>query len=263
MAYSCDAQWYPSNFAIGSSNSASRCAWLSGNTKKGVIANLLNIHIRDFTADADIMQQYTDNQARLCQNSARMTFQSGVIADFVPPFFKPPLTYTRAGDPGTSSGGGLVKPDQGIDRARRGYSTNAPKIPQKRGLRFDRRGDGNSTFAGVKNNRPSRLVISNLGHSAKEVCEHHMSLGPDFVSTTEGIYCDMEHAKWWPLCKDDEEALCFDLEKQSLRGSGRDLLDRSVHSIPVKNYALLLFGNDTSDPQIANGIGDIYGVSLS
>lgn len=238
QGYQCGAQWYASNYPVGSSNSAPRCVWLSSNDDKGVIASGLLLHIRDFTTDADIQQQLSDNQKRLCQNSARMTFHSGWLPDSIPPFFHPPLEYTRLGDPGTVSGGGLKAPDQGIDRNRGAYNDDAPALPPQR-RRFAKRQDGKlKGVSGVKNNRPGHLVVSHMEqHSAKELCEHPASLGPDFVSVVEGLYCDMEAATWWPLCTDQQTQGCFDLNGNVVRGQGNSTLHwRSVDPVPSKNY---------------------------
>jgi hypothetical protein len=243
MGYACEAQWYPSSFPIGNSNSAPRCVWLDGDKKNGIIANGLSIHIRDFAGDRDIMEQYDKNQTRLCQNSARMTFHHDLIPDGIPNFFKPPLEYTTRTDPNTS-GGGLKNPDQGIDRKRRAYEDQAPPLPSKPKSRrsVPQAEDKGITggIIGVKNNRPSHLVVSEMDHSAKELCEHHASLGPDFVAIKEGIYCDMEAAKWWPLCKDEMGQRCFDLEKKGLRGNigvaKTLLLGHSINPVPVKSY---------------------------
>lgn len=48
-----------------------------------------------------------------------------------------------------------------------------------------------------------------------------MSLGPDFVSIEEGLFCDMETAKLWPLCSATQKVDCFDLESQALQSSGK------------------------------------------
>jgi hypothetical protein len=238
MGYACDAQWYPSDFAIGSSNSAPRCVWLDHTDKKGAIASALSIHIRDFTTDQDLLQQYTDDQKRLCQNSARMTFHSAFAPDAIPAFFSPPLGYTRQGDSGTTSGGGLKNPDQGVDRHRRAYNDGAPALPPQR-RRFARR-RSMTGIAGVKNNMPGYLVVSEMDHSAQELCEHHASLGPDFVAVKEGFYCDMEAAKWWPLCKDEQSQGCFDLDIKVVRGyaaaANSTLHSLSFDPVPVKNY---------------------------
>lgn len=242
MGYACDAQWYASDYVMGNSNSAPRCVWLDSDGSNGIIASGLSIHIRDFTADSDLMNQYMDKQERLCQNSARMTFHNNLTPDGIPNFFHPPLKYTRQGDPNTDSGGGLQDPDQGIDRTRRAYEDGAPGMHTKRRLAArDLTGDGNSTgIVGIKNNRPGHLIISNLDHSAKELCEHHASLGPDFVSIKEGVYCDMETAKWWPLCQKPDDKGCFDLDKQVLRDSTsplKFLKARSAQTDSKSKYA--------------------------
>lgn len=38
-------------------------------------------------------------------------------------------------------------------------------------------------------------------HSASELCGSATSYGPDFVSIHEGIFCDMDQKKVWPICK--------------------------------------------------------------
>jgi hypothetical protein len=76
------------------------------------------------------------------------------------------------------------------------------------------------------------LVISEFGdHSALSVCDSPTSWGPDFVSTREGIYCDMCERQVWKLCDRDDEKECFDLSKRSLRAApssginGRSIAD--------------------------------------
>jgi hypothetical protein len=40
------------------------------------------------------------------------------------------------------------------------------------------------------------------GHSAREIFESHSSLGPDFVSLAQKVFCDMCEKVSWPLCED-------------------------------------------------------------
>ncbi|PVH86192.1 hypothetical protein DL98DRAFT_601703 [Cadophora sp. DSE1049] len=64
------------------------------------------------------------------------------------------------------------------------------------------------------------LVVSNYeGHSAKELCENDRSLGPDFVSRKEELFCDMCTRTVWPLCSTGASVNCFDLTKSKLRVS--------------------------------------------
>lgn len=252
MGYTCGAQWYNSQFPVGSSNNPPRCVWLDSDHTDGIVAKGLNIHIRDFSGDPDLVKQYAEDQRRLCQNSARMTFQpEPVTPDAVIPFFSPPLDYERASDgenhgSDPSTGGALKSPDQGIDRDTRAFPDGTDmKIhdTKKRHARdINLRNTMNSrNVKGIKNNGVDHLVISNIpGHSAIELCEHPNSLGPDFVSTVEKIFCDMETEKWWPLCDAIHVNGCFDLDQKTMRGNEPGAKgtrgEKSAHPVPKKEY---------------------------
>ncbi|KAI1311969.1 hypothetical protein F5Y03DRAFT_409128 [Xylaria venustula] len=48
-----------------------------------------------------------------------------------------------------------------------------------------------------------RLVVSHLvSHNATELCLSDTSYGPDFVSISEGVYCNMETHEVMPVCDD-------------------------------------------------------------
>lgn len=47
----------------------------------------------------------------------------------------------------------------------------------------------------------NQLVVSeHASHSAVQVCESDSSWGPDFVSISEGVFCDMCKRQYYPLC---------------------------------------------------------------
>lgn len=216
MGFTCGAQWYNSQVAVGSSNNPPRCVWIDADHSYGIVAKGLSMHIRDFTGESALVDQYKSDQRRLCQNSARMTFYPAIQPDSVIPFFDPPLEYGR-----DSASGALLKPDQGIDRHTNGYPDGTNMNIHKRKHARDTTPRGGTDAGGNKNNKPGHLIISNIqGHSAKELCEHPNSLGPDFVSTAENIFCDMETGTWWPLCDATHSDRCFDLEHQTMRGDG-------------------------------------------
>jgi hypothetical protein len=48
-----------------------------------------------------------------------------------------------------------------------------------------------------------------------------MSLGADSVSIHEDIFCDMETAKWWPLCDEKHKYDCFDMESKTIKTNGK------------------------------------------
>lgn len=75
--------------------------------------------------------------------------------------------------------------------------------------------------------RPSkfdgRLITSvHERHSARELCGNENSYGPDFVSYSENLFCDMETREHWPLCDGRQRKdKCYDLAAHSLlTGSG-------------------------------------------
>jgi hypothetical protein len=239
MGYTCDAQWYPSKRTIGTSNTAVKCVWLDEDHSNGIIAKGLSLHMRDFTGDQALVDQYKKNQARLCQNSARMTFQPDIYPDGLIDIFRPPLQYT-------DDGGAPKNPNRGIDRKKRAYPDGTvmhlKKANSRRHTRDFEALTGNATasaVSGIKNMIPDHLVISNLpDHSAKHVCEHPTSLGPDFVSTVEKIFCDMDTGKWWPLCDATTNDACFDLDTRTMRNykPGRMRARTEENTVPDKNY---------------------------
>ena len=57
----------------------------------------------------------------------------------------------------------------------------------------------NGKYAATSNE--TRLVISSdPTHLASVLCEHPYSVGPDLVSTTENLFCDMHAKTTYPLC---------------------------------------------------------------
>ena len=69
-----------------------------------------------------------------------------------------------------------------------------------------------------------RLIVSKFPqHSAVELCESPYSLGPDMVSWTEGMFCDMSEKQLWPVCADAAATYCFDMDSQTVRGSAGGL----------------------------------------
>ncbi|KAK7928623.1 hypothetical protein PG985_005621 [Apiospora marii] len=66
-----------------------------------------------------------------------------------------------------------------------------------------------------------RLVVSRLEHHrASKLCQSPTSYGPDFVSMTEKMHCNMETREVLPLCDGVMETDCFDVDgkRTILRG---------------------------------------------
>lgn len=110
--------------------------------------------------------------------------------------------------------------------------------PSKAGRKL--RGDNNNDNNSTSSVGHGHLVISDHeDHSAKELCESSSSLGPDFVSTGEGIFCDMNQKEYWFLCNADIKTGCFDLKKKEMVGATPGIATRDLETgriIPEKRY---------------------------
>ena len=74
-------------------------------------------------------------------------------------------------------------------------------------------------------------------HSAHELCVSDSSMGPDFVSTTEQMFCHMAAKEVWPLCSTEIPHGCFDLVKQEMASppnSRRDIF--TGRTVPSRSY---------------------------
>lgn len=59
-----------------------------------------------------------------------------------------------------------------------------------------------------------------------------MSLGPDFVSIEEGLFCDMDTSELWPLCTETQMNDCFDFSAQQIR------TDHQKRDMPSEIYRI-------------------------
>ena len=76
-------------------------------------------------------------------------------------------------------------------------------------------------------------------HSAKRLCGSNTSRGPDFVATSEKLFCDMTKKQAWPLCDENITLACFDVEVQKMRNSGARFRKRDGslgEEVPEKSY---------------------------
>ena len=63
----------------------------------------------------------------------------------------------------------------------------------------------------------SRLIKSNLAlSSAVRMCEGKTTMGPNFLSLTEKLYCDMGSMQLHPVCEDGTEGVCFDADQDEV-----------------------------------------------
>ncbi|KAL1878532.1 hypothetical protein VTK73DRAFT_7873 [Phialemonium thermophilum] len=85
----------------------------------------------------------------------------------------------------------------------------------------------------------TRLVVSSISnHNATRLCDSKTSRGPDMVSLSEGVFCDMETRQTMPLCGTaaaSSAAQCFDVDAHTTAQSHR--------SVAKKNYSKVLVWN--------------------
>lgn len=88
------------------------------------------------------------------------------------------------------------------------YAKDADSMPRKKRRQPART---SSKFDG-------RLVTSiHEQHSAIELCGSDQSYGPDFVSFSENVFCDMGTKVHWPLCDGGQmRDECYDMATHSL-----------------------------------------------
>ena len=85
----------------------------------------------------------------------------------------------------------------------------------------------------VKRIRPRSAAMSSSiisspdpSHSAIKLCESDTSYGPDFVSLSEGIFCDMATKTHWPLCSKSVADDCYEWDSHTLiNGEGQTVKD--------------------------------------
>jgi hypothetical protein len=230
MGYTCGADWHYSNFTVGDGHYQPKCVWIDQDHSNGLRFQGLSFHFPDFTASqTGQMDEYNTNLDTLCKSDPRMKFWPGIVPDAVIPFFTPPLQYNTDGSD--------VDPSLVIN-----------KSPKKNMINIKTKSSrSNQPKQGGRQLRPDHLIVSHFeGHSAKELCESATSIGPDFVSMNEKIFCDMATKQWWNLCSPTLATGCFDVNKQTIVGNAavHQGNQATVHStdtttgrvIPVKSY---------------------------
>ncbi|KAK5553233.1 hypothetical protein LTR46_008590 [Exophiala xenobiotica] len=63
----------------------------------------------------------------------------------------------------------------------------------------------------------SRLIKTNLTmSSAVRMCEGKNTMGPNFLSLAEKLYCDMGSRELLPVCEDGTQGVCFDADQDEV-----------------------------------------------
>lgn len=217
VGYTCGGDWYPSTAKFGSDNYQPKCTWIDADHSDDLRFIAMSMHMPDFNGDKALVDEYNADNANLCNSKARF-MQWGQLDvnpgyNQEPPFFSPPLQYNPDGS--DSNIGALFAPG----------TVNKRDLPSS-----------TNTTSNADNsiNAPGHVVISDFkAHTAVEVCGSKTSRGPSFVSTQDGMYCDMSTKTTHPVCSASVTAGCFDVDAKQLVGQkfrrhARDLEAREV-----------------------------------
>lgn len=167
----------------------------------------MGIHIPDFiAAETDIAKYYKQNMGLLCASTARFWLYDELTQNDNLPYFSPALKridyYVNRSEPFPDTW--KVQPVAPVP--------DAPFISAK----------ARSITAETNTNNamrmPGTLIVTSLPHQdVILLCNDKFSAGPDFVSLVDGIFCDMDNKRDYPLCTGSDKDACFDLESKTLR----------------------------------------------
>ncbi|KAI0132794.1 hypothetical protein BJ170DRAFT_262359 [Xylariales sp. AK1849] len=221
----CGFGWYHSVTEIDTKKYRPKCTWLG--TYEGVGNNAMSFEIGGFGGTKERAAFIEKHRDVLCHSPARFAMYTNGSPDLAVPYFYPEMSYNsttlvdiRDGRPdprkdwASQGDPGVINPKH-FESGPRKRANEVPKMPE--------------VFVGhlIRSNVPKEV------QSAKELCDSPSSMGPDFVSLTEKVFCDMSTRITWPLCTDDQEMRCFDVNTQEVR---LDKSKRWALDTPQKRY---------------------------
>lgn len=236
IGYKCGADWYNSQTEIGTDSRKPKCVWIDRDESNGLQFQGMGIHLPDFVATEARGYQYGNHTDTMCSGPRFAMYPKLKTEDPIP-IFSPPLQFND--DSTDTDLTALLKPSTILGQvakngiAKRGHE----KLQGRRSRRSDARRvrrDGQVFMQG-------HLVTSgHAAHSAKELCESGTSAGPDFVSTVEGLFCDMAEKEVWPLCLGNvtnSTQACFDTSTNTMQGGSNSTSQGNSTGIWRRDYA--------------------------
>ncbi|KAF8538049.1 hypothetical protein BDD12DRAFT_742851 [Trichophaea hybrida] len=230
----CGAQWYYSQTISGANDHRPCCVWITGNTA-GHFHQGMGIHITDFSATKHRVEAYRSHNASECMSKPRFHMYSILTTDHYLPYFNPPLEFTSD----------LVDMDlnkvyvNGSSRGELPPDLPEPPNPLYPGYVWGLKSKDRKLQNRDLSFHGDRLITSKHdSHSATELCTSKTSIGPDFVSHNEGLFCDMSKKELWSICNEIQSHACFDTETNEMR-PGNDVRGQDKSSgrvVPEKSY---------------------------
>lgn len=252
----CGAAWYHSNIqeSLQGNPYKPSCFWITSpdikGKKSGNFPQGAAVHLGDFNWNTARAQQYQDHQDTMCKSPPRFKMYDSLTEMNCIPIFKPHLQY--ASDWTDPDFNALMKPGQTFCDPGPGTK---PSYQQIHSLERWSSGRFPAPNYGVKRSERStktrrtgptgqacmdhHVVISEYdAHTATELRKSDTSVGPDFVSTKENLYCDMCTHELWHICSAAVTQACFDMNTKTMRpGTGPKARDvDSGREVPTKDY---------------------------
>ncbi|KAL3471452.1 hypothetical protein BJX99DRAFT_266770 [Aspergillus californicus] len=244
MSVSCGASWYHSNLAIQLNGQTYKpsCFWIGGPRQdNGRPTNDfpegIGLHIIDFDSTEARQTQYSKHPETLCKSKPRLHMYQQLSEMSCLPVFDPPLDYVfNKGDTHFdrlhTQGKAMCEPSANdidpfpttaqktkLQKWSGGLLSSATYGTKKRSTTEpEPEPEPESTFRG-RCTHPHDLIESfHPDHTATELCHDWNSAGPDFVSHSEGLLCEMCTRILWPLCGGEVWEGCFDVVLKHIRG---------------------------------------------
>ncbi|KAK4184261.1 hypothetical protein QBC35DRAFT_535110 [Podospora australis] len=171
-----------------------KCAWIDRDHTNGINAGMIMVHWPTFKRDSPPGDRWPGS---LCGYPGFRAYRNYGDIEVTRPIKRDGSNYTVD----------YVSPD--------GMQWSEIDYPAQPELGKGATSSKAKRTAPVRRVRDPRLVASNSdAHSSVELCESETSLGPDFISLAEGLYCNMETSELLPLCVEgrSETEDCFHLD---------------------------------------------------
>ncbi|TGJ82606.1 hypothetical protein E0Z10_g6163 [Xylaria hypoxylon] len=206
LGASCGAQWYYSNSVVGANGFRPPCVWIGRKEKLGGFRH------GGFHATPQRQAWIKEHPKVLCDSPARFSM----------------YTYWELQNDGKNWLSMGARDTTLVMHPNMGKSY----VPQKPEHSEELREQFKASHAVFKR---SLVTSRNPNHSARTLCESESSLGPDLVSLSEDLFCDMSQKKLWRLCTKDGEPNCFDREFNTIHGPEPGTIVRKRDS-PYHNF---------------------------
>jgi hypothetical protein len=230
----CGQSWFLSDTLLGNNFQKPKCVWFDADHTNGINARGMSFHLNDMAPNTDKLQEYSDNRDTLCKSTPRWSIWGNILPDGIIPFFNPKLEYL---DDSSGAGQGADKnPQAVIDKD--GQYDKSVYLHQGEHKRMTKRTTRRKRVTPVgANHNPEHLIVTDHpGDSAREVCESTSSYGFDIISTSEGLFCDMQNKQLYQICDQDLADNCFNLDTKTLIPKTALTARGGYQNIAVRNY---------------------------